>query len=81
MRTTPPATRSQLKPLQAGSTASVTLVRHDPAQKLYGYVLFGQPGSGAATFASSAAAIDDSIPDTLVDEARRLFGYRVLPTP
>ena len=56
------------------------LVRHDPAQKLYGYALFGQPGSGAATFAPSAAAIDDSIPDILVDEARRLFGYRVLPT-
>jgi RES domain len=57
------------------------LVRHDPAQKLYGYALFGQPGSGAATFAPSASAKDGSIPDALVDDARRMFGYRVLPTP
>jgi len=54
------------------------LVRHDPAQQLYGYALFSRAGSGAAP---SAAAVDDSIPDRLVDEARRLFGYRVLPTP
>lgn len=57
------------------------LVRHDPAHKLYGYALFGPAGSGAATFAPAASGADSSIPDSLLDDARRLFGYRVLPTP
>jgi hypothetical protein len=57
------------------------LVRHDPSQKLYGYAIFGQPRSGAGTLAPAAGGFDDPIPDSLIDEARHLFGYRVLPTP
>jgi hypothetical protein len=57
------------------------LVRHDPAQKLYGYAIFGQPGSGAGALAPVAIGLDDPIADPLADEARRLFNYRVLPTP
>jgi hypothetical protein len=50
------------------------LVRHDPAQKLYGYALFGPAGDWPAGTGAP-------IPDALVDEARRRFHYRVLPTP
>lgn len=58
------------------------LVRHDPAQKLYGVALFGEAGEPAAAGNPAAASFADcSIPDELVDEAKRLFGYRILPTP
>lgn len=67
--------------LESGFDGIRYLVRHDLAQMLYGYALFGEAGTGAAEFAPAASAVDSSIPDTLVDEARRLFGYRVLPTP
>lgn len=57
------------------------LVRHDPAQKVYGYALFGRAGSGGALMRSLGSAVDASIQEDLVDAARRLFGYRVLPPP
>jgi hypothetical protein len=57
------------------------LVQHDPAQRLYGYALFGQPGIPSALLTPAGSATDGPIPDTVVDHARRLFAYRVLPTP
>jgi RES domain-containing protein len=58
------------------------LLRHDPAQHLYGVALFGDAGSPAttdrATWPADAAS---PIPDALVAEARQRFGYRVLPVP
>ena len=61
--------------IEAGFDGVRYWVRHDPAQKLYGYALFGPadvqwpPGS------------DQPIPADLIEEATRIFGYRVLPTP
>jgi RES domain-containing protein len=53
------------------------LVRHDPAQKLYGIALFAPAGASAEW----PGGDDGPIPAKLVDEAKRLFRYRVLPTP
>lgn len=55
-------------------------VRHDPAQKLYGVALFAQartPEPADPQWPSDSGAI----PDALVRDAERVFGYRVLPTP
>lgn len=66
--------------LQAGFDGVRYLVRHDPAQRLYGLALFSQAG---APDPADPCWPDDSgtIPDALVKDAERLFGYRVLPTP
>jgi RES domain len=56
------------------------LVRHDPAQQLYGIALF----SKQTTAIDNPAWPDEhdaAIPDELIAEASRLFGYQVLPTP
>ena len=56
------------------------LARHEPAQDLYGVALFapaGAPEPGDPDWPEGPGPI----PDALVDEARRRFGYRVLPTP
>ena len=60
--------------LAAGFDGVRYLVRHDPAQKLHGYALFGPAGDWPA-------GTDTRIPDGLVEEAQRLFRYRLLPTP
>lgn len=55
-------------------------VSHDPAQKLYGIALFaaaGIPDPADQRWPSDGGAI----PDALVRDAERTFGYRVLPTP
>jgi hypothetical protein len=57
------------------------LVRHDPAQRLFGHALFGEPGASHGLIASGGSASDEPIPDPLVEQARRVFGYRILPTP
>jgi len=57
------------------------LVRHDPAQRIYGYALFGTPGASGSLLSAAASASDELIPLAVAEEARRLFGYRVLPTP
>lgn len=54
------------------------LVRHDPAQKLYGIALFGEPGDRAP---AGADVNDRPIPQKHVEEAQAAFAYRVLPTP
>ncbi len=66
--------------LQEGFHGVRYLVRHDPAQKLYGLALFFQ--AGAPDPADPQWPADSgAIPDALVRDAERLFGYRVLPTP
>jgi RES domain len=67
--------------LAAGFDGVRYLVRHDPAQKLYGFALFGPAGALDPHDSPWPAGTEVPIPDALVDEARRLFRYRVLPTP
>jgi hypothetical protein len=58
------------------------LVRHDPAQRLYGVALFADAGSAAADLAPSPTkTTQTAIPEKLQQDAARLFGYRILPTP
>jgi hypothetical protein len=57
-------------------------VRHDPAQRLYGIALFGEAGSTSAIANLEGWTYsDEPIPESLVEEARQRFRYRVLPTP
>ena len=67
--------------LGAGFDGVRYLVRHDPAQELYGIALFGPDGAPDPADPAWPVAGDGPIPDALVDEAVRAFGYRVLPTP
>lgn len=55
------------------------LVRHDPAQQLYGIALFSDP-SAATHDPRWPRERDTAIPDDLIAEATRVFGYQVLPT-
>jgi hypothetical protein len=57
------------------------LVRHDPAQQLYGIALFGPAGAPDPSDSAWPRAVDKPIPAELVREAARTFGYRVLPGP
>jgi RES domain-containing protein len=66
--------------VQAGFDGLRYLVRHDPAQRLYGIALFAEPGASSDHRAWPCER-DAAIPDALIDEASRPFGYRVLPTP
>jgi hypothetical protein len=54
-------------------------VRHDPAQRLVGIALFGPAGAPSATGLPPADSRE--IDASLLDEARRKFGYRVVPRP
>jgi hypothetical protein len=67
--------------LGAGFAGIRYLVRHDPAQKLYGIALFGEAGEQPENDRVEASILDQPIPDQLIAEARRRFGYRVLPRP
>jgi hypothetical protein len=67
--------------LGAGFAGIRYLVRHDPAQKLYGIALFGEAGEQPANDRAEASILDYPIPDELIAEARRRFGYRVVPRP
>jgi hypothetical protein len=60
--------------VQAGFDGIRYLVRHDPAQRLYGVALFGDAGEWPA-------GDSRGIPDELIAEAKAAFGYRVLPRP
>jgi len=55
------------------------LVRHDPAQKLFGIALFG--GAGADESDAWPSGDEEPLSLELVSEAHRRFGSRVLPTP
>lgn len=52
----------------AGFAGVRYFVRHDPAQKLYGIAVFGDPADSAGPAKSTGA--DAPIPQALVDEAR-----------
>ena len=67
--------------LGAGFAGIRYLVRHDPAQKLYGIALFGEAGELPDNDRAEASILDHPIPDELIAEARRRFGYRVVPRP
>lgn len=54
-------------------------VRHDPAQRLVGIALFGPAGAPAS--GTEPPADSREIDAQLLDEARRKFGYRVMPRP
>jgi hypothetical protein len=67
--------------LHAGFAGIRYLVRHDPAQRLYGIALFGEAGEQMENEVVEASILDYPIPGELVAEARRRFGYRVVPRP
>jgi len=67
--------------LAAGFDGVRYLVRHDPAQRLYGMALFADAGASDPADLSWPAGYDGDLPDELIAEARRRFGYRVLPPP
>jgi RES domain-containing protein len=66
--------------LAAGFDGIRYLVRHDPAQKLYGIALFGPPGAADPADGCWPHA-SGPIPGGVIARAEREFGYRVLPTP
>jgi hypothetical protein len=67
--------------LDAGFAGIRYLVRHDPAQKLYGIAIFGEAGEQPDNDDPDMSVLDHPIPDELAEEARQRFGYRVLPRP
>jgi hypothetical protein len=73
--------RFAVEALAAGFCGVRYWVRHDPAQQLYGFALFapaGTPDPGDPLWPADGSG---PIPELLTREARRVFGYRVLPTP
>jgi RES domain len=66
--------------VESGFAGVRYLVRHDPAQPLYGIALFSEAGTTLGT-PSLPMGSDMPIPQQLVADAARLFSYRVLPTP
>jgi len=66
---------------QAGFDGIRYLVRHDPAQRLYGIALFGPPGAPDSADPDWPHQRDGPLLEDLVAEAVRRFGYRVLPEP
>lgn len=65
--------------LEAGFAGVRYLVRHDPAQKLYGVALFAP--AGVPDDALWPEGEDRPIPGALVQRAISAFRYRVLPAP
>lgn len=57
------------------------LLRHDPRQRLYGVALFGPAGSPDPTERQWPRSPDAELSEELLEEAARVFGYRVVPTP
>jgi hypothetical protein len=57
------------------------LVRHDPAQRLFGIAVFGEPGAAVASGPRCPAGTEAELSDALIAAARRSFGYRILPRP
>ncbi len=57
------------------------LLRHDPRQRLYGVALFGPAGSPDPSERQWPRSRDEELSDVLLDEAARVFGYRVVPAP
>lgn len=57
-------------------------VAHDPGAKHVGVAWFGDAGpASAGALAALPGASTTGIPDDVIDDAQRRFGYLVLPTP
>ena len=67
--------------VDAGFDGVRYLARHDPAQRLVSVALFARPGSPDSADPVWRAGLTEPIPDALVTEAARTFGYRQLPVP
>jgi RES domain len=67
--------------VQAGYDGVRYLVRHDPAQRLYGIALFGPEGQADPADPAWPVSTDGPLPDELLAEAQRAFHYRILPAP
>lgn len=67
--------------LAAGYEGIRYLVRHDPAQRLYGLALFGPKGLATAFGEPATIVAPSDIPAELQQDTARGFGYRILPTP
>lgn len=57
------------------------LVRHDPAQRLYGIALFAPAGAPKPRDRDWPRQDDGPLPDGLAAEAQARFGYRTIPVP
>ncbi len=57
------------------------LMRHDPAQRLYGLALFANAGAPDPADPSWPEGDNEDIPSELITESATTFGYRVLPPP
>lgn len=66
---------------RAGFDGIRYLVRHDPAQQLYGVALFALAGAPDSADPDWLHGDGAAIPDELVAEAGESFGYRILPVP
>jgi hypothetical protein len=69
-----------LQALRDGFDGIRYLLRHDPAQRLYGLALFSAAGAPLPSDPLWPAG-SGVIPQGLIRDAERRFGYRVLPTP
>lgn len=66
---------------RAGFDGVRYLVRHDPAQQLYGIALFALASAPDPADPDWPLRDGKAISDELVAEASRRFGYRILPVP
>ena len=73
-----PSQRFAAAALEAGFAGVRYLVRHDPAQKLYGVALFAPAGDADARWPEGD---DGPVPAELAQRAVREFRYRILPAP
>jgi hypothetical protein len=64
--------------VEAGFAGVRYFVRDDPAQKLYGIALFGEPADSGGLAGATRA---DAPIRALVVEAQARFGYRIVPVP
>jgi hypothetical protein len=67
--------------ITAGYDGVRYFARHDPAQRLHSVALFAAAGPADPADPEWPVGDDGPIPDDLVAEAERRFGYLVLPTP
>jgi RES domain len=55
--------------------------RHDAALRLTSVALFAPAGAPEPTDATWPPGVSVPVPDELIEDAARTFGYRILPTP
>lgn len=67
--------------VQAGFPGVRYLARHDPAQRLYSVALFGDAGAPDPGDPRWPSEAEQPTPSELVEDAHRVFGFRILPAP